>query len=594
MKTDDKLKKLRDCLKREKLDGFIIPRADEFQNEYVPPKAERLSWLTGFTGSAGVALVTKDKAAVLSDGRYTIQLKQQVDAACFETGDSTKESIGEVLLRLAPPKAIIGYDPWLHTPRQIKAIEEKLNETKITLKPVTNIVDQARGDIADDAIISIEQFSDAIAGKTSIQKRSEIAEIIKQKNCKAAVITLPDSLSWLLNVRGKDVAHNPVVLSYGILHADTAALDWFVDERKVPSTIKAQLGNTVRIFPLKDIEKAVVALGKDKDSRPVMLDMQRSAIWFFNTLKNSGASIRDERDPIIMPKACKTKTEQDSMRAVHARDGLAVTKFLHWLAHDTGPHDEISVADKLEDFRKQDSHYRDTSFDTIAGWNGNGAIVHYRAMPATASKITPPGILLLDSGGQYADGTTDITRTIALGPVTHKDVADHFTRVLKGHIALARAIFPQGTTGAQLDSLARQPLWEQGLDYAHGTGHGVGCYLSVHEEAASISPRGQEPVLPGMIISNEPGYYREGEYGIRIENLILCRATDKEAPDGRKMLDFETITLAPLDRRLIKKDILNADEIAWVNSYHQRVYDTHAPHLDDAVKAWLKSETSAI
>lgn len=592
----DRLNALRAVLQDMDLNGFIVPRTDEFQNEYVPPGAERLAWLTGFTGSAGTAVVLSGRAALLTDGRYTIQARQQVDAKLYDHVDITREGIGEWIARQASDSAVIGYDPRLHTPRQIQKIQEKLAERHILLRAVgDNLIDRIWMEKPQPAAVPAELFPIETAGQTALQKRSLIAEQIRAEGCRAVILTLPESIAWLLNVRGRDVAHNPIVLSAAILMADDAAVEWFVDPAKIGADIRLQLGNSVYIHPLESLGSGIDRLAETAkvDPRPVMVDGNRSSQWYVDRLKNAGVNIRDSKDPTILPKACKNEQEQLAMRAAHLRDGVAVTKFLHWFSGAALPLTEIDIADKLESFRREDPAYRDSSFDTISGWNGNGAIVHYRATLETNATVKGDGILLLDSGAQYADGTTDITRTMAIGSPTVQQKL-HVTTVLKGHIALARAVFPQGTTGAQLDAIARHPLWEQNMDYAHGTGHGVGCYLSVHEEAASISPRGQEVVMPGMILSNEPGYYREGEYGIRLENLILCRPAGQAAPDGRPMLMFDTITLAPFDRRLIDPAILSVTEKTWLNDYHARVLETLRPHLPADVVAWLEKETAPL
>ncbi len=592
MNTSEKLAALRSQLQKHGVDGMIVPRTDEYQNEFVPECFERLAWLTGFTGSAGYAIVLANIAAVLSDGRYTIQLKQQVDGKLFETGDSTKVTIADYLGHDAKAGDIIGYDPKLHTPKQIANISDKLKAKNITLRALTrNPIDEIWADRPAEPLDAVELFPEQYAGKSSAQKRLAIAQFIKDQGAKAVIITLPDSIAWLLNIRGADVAHNPVALSYAVLH-DDARLDWFIAGKKTSPEILRGVGNTVQVFEPDQLPNKIAALAND-DKRAVMLDTQRSSKYFLDLLKSNGIAVREDKDPCIIPKAVKTVAEQEAMVSAHVRDGAAVTKFLYWLSSHAQGETEITIADKLESFRQNDPMYRDSSFETICGWAGNGAIVHYRADQKTAATVKGSGILLIDSGGQYADGTTDITRTVAVG-APNAEMKDRFTRVLKGHIALAQARFPAGTSGAQLDTLARQALWQAGLDYAHGTGHGVGCYLSVHEEAASISPRGADPLLPGMIVSNEPGYYKEGEYGIRIENLILCLASGDKTDDGREILYFETLTLAPIDLTLVDTRMLTDIEREWLNAYHRRVKDILSPMLSADEKAWLRDAAREI
>lgn len=589
MDTAQKLSRLRARFAQSGIDGLIIPHTDEFQSEYLPPCAERLFYISGFTGSAGSAVVMRDKAMIATDGRYLVQIRQQVDSAQFEIADVTQTSLAEWLSLSAKQGQVIGYDPRLHTAKQMDTILEKTTPKGIVLKPLPrNLVDEIWTDRPAFPMGEVEIFPDKIAGNTSFEKRTKIVENLQKSGEQAVLLTLPDSVAWLLNVRGKDVAHNPLVLSVAILHAQGGNVDWFVHENKVPATVREHLGKGVRIIHPERLETALRQL-----QGPVQVDFSRTPLWHLEVLKTAGIMVKDAKDPCLLPKACKTEEEQNAMRGAHRRDGLAVTRFLCWLDRQdvgTGKHTEISLAEKLEEFRRRDPHYLGSSFDTICGWADHGAIIHYRATPETAKTIGTDNLLLLDSGGQYADGTTDVTRTIVIGQVG-AEVKDRLTRVLKGHINLARARFPKGTVGAQLDTFARGALWEAGLDYAHGTGHGVGCYLSVHEEAASLSPRGTEPVLPGMILSNEPGYYEEGAFGIRHENLLLCRETGTVSSDGRTMLHFETLTLVPFDRRGIVPDLLSEGEREWLNAYHKKVRETHSPLLEDEERGWLDAAT---
>jgi Xaa-Pro aminopeptidase len=575
-----RLANLRGAFQKEQIDGFIVPRADEYQGEYVPACADRLRYLTGFTGSAGFAVVLKDRAGVFSDGRYTIQLKQQIDLAHFEAGDSTKITAAEWVARNAPD-AVIGYDPRLHTPREIKAFADKGVATKAVS---TNILDEVweRRPAAPDS--AVELFPLSSAGESAREKLDRVAGVLKEKGVNSAIITLPDSIAWLLNIRGSDIPHIPVALSYGIVHED-GTFDWFIDPKRVPDAVTQSFGNRVSLIVPHDLEKSIAGLKGKK----ILIDERRSSVWFINHLKLSSIEYVDLKDPCIALKARKNSSEIASMKNAHERDGVAVTKFLAWLSiqdFETSDINEIDIEKQLEAFRREANAYRDSSFDTIAGFGPNGAIVHYRATEETALTLRNGNLLLLDSGAQYADGTTDITRTIAIGQPT-QEMKDRFTLVLKGHIALASAKFPVGTTGAQIDVLARTPLWQQELDFAHGTGHGVGCYLSVHEESASISPRGMDALEEGMILSNEPGYYKEGEYGIRIENLVLVKHDGVCADTGKQMLSFETLTYAPMDPALVSFEMLSDTDKEWLKSYHNAVQEKLSPHLSADEQAFL-------
>jgi Xaa-Pro aminopeptidase len=580
----EKLSALRTVLAKEGVDGFIIPRADEYQGEYVSDSANRLHWISGFTGSAGVSIVLKNKAAVLSDGRYTIQLKQQIDAGLFETGDSTVTSAADWMAANAGKDFTLGYDPRLHTPREIKIFEDK----GLTLKPLAvNPVDSIWEDRPPTPSAKVELFPMASAGVSAQDKLDQAAEQVRAKKCDAAILALPDSIAWLLNVRSNDIPHIPVALSYAIVRAD-GTLDWFIDEKRVPEAVRTTFGNRVMILPPDYIGQSLKALAGKK----VLVDGRRTSVWFTENLKKHGAEIVDAKDPVIALKARKNKAEQESMRRAHVRDGVALVKFLKWFSKEAVREmlTEMDVEAKLEEFRREAPEYRDSSFDTIAGFGPNGAIVHYRATEETNARIERWNMLLLDSGAQYSDGTTDITRTIAVGEPT-PEMKEHFTLVLKGHIAVATARFPQGTTGAQIDALARAPLWQRNLDYAHGTGHGVGCYLSVHEEAASLSTRGYDPIEAGMIISNEPGFYKEGAYGIRIENLLLVHEDGVCEATGKPMLAFETLTFAPIDKSLVVAEMLSPDEQFWLANYHKQVLAELSPYLDPAMAEWLRDHT---
>lgn len=592
MEQAGKLAALRAELKKQGVDGFLIPRADEYQGEYVPARAERLAWLTGFTGSAGMAAVLGAKALVTTDSRYELQIKQQVDAASFETLVTDQAGYAKWIADNATPGQAIGYDPKLHTPAQIAALEKTLSAKNITLKPLAaNPLDAVWDDQPGAPMDKVELFSDHVAGRSARDKREAIAAAIGKDGADAVVITLPDSIAWLLNIRGSDVPHTPLALSNAIIHAN-GDVDWFIAAAKIPAEVKAKLGNHVQVKDPSTLEASLKALAGKK----VQFDPKRSSIWFRQVLDGCGAKVVERDDPCVMPKACKTPEEQKAIRMAHSRDGVAVTKFLVWLDREApkGKLTELDVVAKLEKFRAEDARYRDGSFDTISGWAANGAIVHYRATPESNAAIKPPGILLLDSGGQYwEEGTTDITRTVTIGTPT-EEAKEAFTRVLKGHIGIASLRFPEGVTGQQIDILARKALWDVGMDYGHGTGHGVGCYLSVHEEGGRISFAGNTPFKPGMIVSNEPGYYKEGAFGIRIENLVLVKEDGRAVQGGKAMLAFETLTLVPFDRRLMKLDLMTEQEIKWVDDYHARVAKELTPHLSTAERQWLAEATAPL
>jgi len=577
---------LRQSFAQHKIDGFIVPRADEYQGEYVPACADRLRWISGFTGSAGFAVILQDKAGVLSDGRYTIQLKQQLDPAVFMAGDSTKTGMAEWIMVHAGKDVVIGYDPKLHTPREVRALTDK----GVRLKALgENPLDAVWADRPEAPSSPVEIFPVEFAGAGAPEKLDQVAARLKEKGVQAAVIALPDSIAWVLNIRGSDIPHIPVALSYAIVF-DDGTLDWFIDEGRVGKDVQATFKGRVWIKAPSALEQTLAGLKGKK----TLVDERRISVWFIEQLKKSGVETIDSKDPCILLKMRKNSAEQESMRAAHVRDGVAVTKFLSWFDREgaSGKFSEIDIEKKLEEFRRASNLYRDSSFDTIAGYGSNGAIVHYRATPATAKTIEPGNLLLLDSGAQYSDGTTDITRTVAVGKAS-SEMKEHFTLVLKGHIALASARFPAGTTGAQVDVFARTPLWQQGLDYAHGTGHGVGVYLSVHEESASISPRGLDALEEGMILSNEPGFYREGQYGIRIENLVLVKKDGVNGDTGKDMLSFETITLVPIDPALVEFSLLTPAEKVWLSAYHAEVLKKVGPGLDREEREFLEKTARA-
>ena len=591
MPRAERLMLLRERLAVDGLAGFIIPRADEHQGEYIPLCGQRLAWLTGFTGSAGAAVVLKERAAVFVDGRYTLQAGAQVDTTAFEIHHLIDEPPATWLAAAAGKGDAIGYDPWLHTPQEVERLRAGVERAGATLRAVDkNPLDQVWGGRPAAPLAPVFPQPDSFAGESAADKRTRIGKSLADEGAVAAVLTMPESIAWLLNIRGGDVPHTPLPLSFAILKAD-GAVTLFIDRRKLTQGLDRHLGNAVTIEAPDRLGAALDGLAKEGR---VQLDPATASSWVFDRLGKAGAQIHRAADPCLLPKACKNRIELDGTREAHRRDGAAVTRFLAWLAREApkGSLREIAASDRLEAFRKEGKYFRDLSFPTISGAGSNGAIVHYRASRETEKPLEPGTLYLLDSGAQYLDGTTDITRTIAIGTPS-AEMRENFTRVLKGHIALATARFPKGTTGTQLDGFARRALWQKGLDYDHGTGHGVGSYLSVHEGPQRISkaPNAQ-PLLPGMIVSNEPGYYKTGAYGIRIENLIVVQPAGEA--DERETYCFETITLAPIDRTLVARDLLDRDEAAWFDAYHARVRATIGPLVDDETGAWLEQATAPI
>ncbi len=586
-----RLEMLRDELRTHRLDGFIAPRADEHQGEYVPRCGQRLAWLTGFTGSAGMAIVLAERAALFVDGRYTLQAAAQVDTELFEIRHLIDEPPARWLAGALAKGTVVGYDPWLHTPQEVERLKGGAERAGAGLKPVANPIDRIWPGRPPAPLAPVVPHPDRFAGESAPAKRSRLGRALAEDGAAAAVLTSPESIAWLLNIRGGDVPHTPLPLSFAILREDSS-VTLFIDRRKLAPGLDRHLGNSVTIETPERLGPALDQLAAA--GARVQVDPATAASWVFDRLEQAGARILRAADPCLLPKACKNQVELDGTRAAHRRDGAAVTRFLAWLAQEApkGELREIAVSDRLEALRRSGENFRDLSFPTISGAGSNGAIVHYRATPQSEKRLEPGTLFLLDSGAQYLDGTTDITRTVAIGTPS-AEMRDRFTRVLKGHIALATARFPKGTTGAQLDTLARRALWQKGLDYDHGTGHGVGSYLSVHEGPQRISkaPNAQ-PLLPGMIVSNEPGYYKTGAYGIRIENLVVVQPSQ----DGgeRDMLCFETVTLAPLDRSLVAPDLLEDEEIAWFDSYQARVREVIAPLVDRETARWLEAATAPI
>ena len=569
------------------LDGFLIPHEDEHQNEYLPDANERLAWATGFTGSAGAAVVMRDKAAVFSDGRYTVQLAAQTDGVLFDRRDSVEGGVPAYLQTAASSGQVIGYDPRLHSPDALAHLEAAAAKAGAALKAVElNPVDLAWLDRPAQPKAAITRQPLQFAGEDSDHKRSRVAKAVAESGAGAALLTAPASIAWLFNLRGGDVIRSPLPLGQAILRADGSAR-LFLDLEKVGPDVRAWLGNSVSLEAPEALEPALRDLGGQR----VMIDPAQSSAWYFSVLETAGAELVRGPDPCALPRARKNPAEVDGSRRAHLRDGAAIANFLHWLATEapsTLP-DEVEIVGRLEGFREATGALRDLSFDTIAGTGPNGAIVHYRPTLRTNRRVEAGQLLLVDSGAQYQDGTTDITRTVAIGAPS-AEMRDRFTRVLKGHIALARIRFPAGTTGSALDALARQALWMAGLDYDHGTGHGVGAYLSVHEGPQRIAKAANAVALqPGMILSNEPGYYKTGAYGIRIENLQVVTEPELIAGGDRDMLGFETLSFSPIDRNLIDKDLLDSAERSWLDAYHGDVVAKIAPTVAPDVQAWLRT-----
>ncbi|MGF1463646.1 MAG: aminopeptidase P family protein [Maricaulaceae bacterium] len=583
--------RLRQTLAKRGLDGLIIPHEDEYQNEYVPPALDRLLWATGFTGSAGAAVVMADRAAMFVDGRYTLQVRAQVDNDLFQYEDLVEPGLAAWLADNLRAGERLGYDPRLHTPDGLARLNASAERAGAVLVPVDpNPIDTAWSDRPSLSKTPFTAHPAQYAGEDSASKRARLADDLTQAKHAAAVITAPPSIAWLLNIRGSDVACTPLALGSAILYADGRAV-FYTDLDKVDADLRAHLGPDVSVRAETEFGDALEAL-----SGAVSLDPQLCSAWAFDRVAAGSAEIVRAPDPCALPRARKNPVEAEGAREAHRRDGAALAAFLYWLSHEApkGGLDEIQVALKLEACRQATGALQDISFESISGAGPNGAIVHYRVNAETNRALQPGGLFLIDSGAQYLDGTTDVTRTLAIGDPS-AEMRERYTLVLKGHIALASVRFPPGIGGINLDALARAPLWAAGFDYDHGTGHGVGSYLGVHEGPQRIAKRQSDVALePGMIVSNEPGYYKSGAYGIRIENLQIV--TEAEAVPGgeRAMLGFETLTLAPFDRSLIDADALSPAERAWVDAYHARVLAEVGPRVDPEVRKWLETACAAL
>ncbi|MBV6659027.1 MAG: aminopeptidase P family protein [Devosiaceae bacterium] len=582
----ERLAALRALLEREGLDGLLVPRTDEHQSEYLPGYAERVAWLTGFTGSNAFLVVLREEARVFTDGRYTLQVRAQTIGPAFTPDDMTENPVSAYLAGLDLTGQRIGFDPWLHTIRGIKRIEAAIAKAGGTLVPTEgNLIDRLWADQPGRPDAPIVPHPLRYAGQPHGEKISAIASKVSDAGCDTVVLPQADGNAWLFNLRGSDVPQKPMFLSYALIGADGRA-QLFVDPGKLTSEASAQLEGTVEVHETGSFESALEALGRQ--GAKVMVDPATVSKKVADTLKDAGATLHEASDPMEPLRARKNATEQAGARAAHVRDGVAVTRFLAWFEREApkGQLDEIAAAEKLLAFRIETGALRDIAFTTISGAGANGAIVHYRVTTQSNAPITPGSLYLTDSGGQYLDGTTDITRTLPVGEPSDEH-RRCYTLVLKGHIALARARFPKGTSGAHLDTLARQFLWQAGLDFAHGTGHGVGSYLGVHEGPARIAKQGHVALEPGMLLSNEPGYYREGAFGIRLENLVLV-TEETDVGGDQPMLGFETITRAPFEPKLIDTTLMLRDEITWLNAFHADVHDAIAPHLEGEDLAYLE------
>lgn len=591
----ERLKTLRLAMTKASVDAFLVPHCDEYQNEYLPSGAERLAWLTGFTGSAGFAIITQNEAILFVDGRYTVQAEEQTDAAHITRED---------LVTLPPEKWLkenlkngetIGFDPWLTTYGTQKKLNKAIEKTGSSLKPVDNLIDEIWQDQPAEPLEPVYIHELENAGKLAMHKLEELKQDLIEADTDACLIADPTSICWLFNIRGADVEHVPLTLARCILRAEGFPL-LFIDKRKLSREVEAYLTQLADLHAPAHLEEELANLSS---SAHIQIDPASVPVFLTNIIEANSGKIIGKRDPVILPRATKNQTEIDGSRSAHLRDGVALSKFLYWLdLQAPGTISEVDAATRLEEIRTQyarttGSELLEISFDTISASAGNSALPHYRVSEESNLVLEDGSIYLVDSGGQYIDGTTDITRTIPIGTPSEIMVRDN-TLVLKGHINIALARFPAGTRGQDIDILARNALWQEGKDFAHGTGHGVGSYLSVHEGPQNISKRGVQELLPGMIVSNEPGYYVVGEYGIRIENLVLVYEEEEIEGGNTAMRGFETLSMAPIDLRLIDPAILNDHEIQWLNAYHDWVNHMLAGHLDKDERQWLKHATRPI
>ncbi|TPM44908.1 aminopeptidase P family protein [Mesorhizobium sp. B2-2-3] len=588
---------LRQWLAENGLDGFVVPRADEHQGEYVADRSARLKWLTGFSGSAGVAIILRDRAFIFVDGRYTLQVRGEVDLSIFSIESLVDNPPANWLKDNLGKGARVGFDPWLHTIGEVKALQASAEKTGAVLVPLeTNPIDIVWKDQPDAPVAPVELHPIGFAGELAKDKLARLAAAIGKEGATHAVLTDPSSIAWAFNIRGGDVPHTPLALGFAVLAAD-GRHRLFMDSRKFSRQVAAYLTQLAEPHEPGEFEAAVVALAKS--GAKIALDPVLAADRLRMLVEDNGGEVIAAPDPARIPRATKNQAEINGSRAAHRRDGAAVAKLLCWLDRQKpGSLDEIAVVTRLEETRRQTGEetqmpLRDVSFDTISGAGPNGAIMHYRVSRATSRKLQAGELFLLDSGAQYQDGTTDITRTVPIGQPT-EEMRERFTLVLKGMIGISTLRFPAGTRGSEIDAVARMALWKHGCDFAHGTGHGVGSYLAVHEGPQRIARTGTEKLLEGMMLSNEPGYYKEGSYGIRIENLILVTPAEQIDGGDIAMHGFETLTLAPIDVRLVRSDLLTRDELHWLDTYHARVLVEIGPMLDGETLAWLEKATAPL
>ena len=587
-----RLSAFRDELARRKLTGFVIPRADQQQNEYVPPSEERLAWLSGFTGSAGLAMVLTQTAAVFVDGRYTLQAAKQVDRKAWDIEPLADPPPETWLTKHLVAGDRVGFDPWLHTSAAAERLGAACAKAGAELVAVeTNPVDSVWTERPPPPLGPVSVHGPQFSGEAEAEKLSHIRAEIEKLGVDALVLSDSHAVAWTFNIRGADVSHTPLPLSYALVPKDGRPT-MFIDHRKLSNLARDHLEQSADVREPDAFALQLTELSQKGAS--IALDSATAADALSRLIVASGGKPVRGNDPVTLLKAVKNPAEINGTRTAHRRDAVALARFLAWIDREapSGALTEIDAVESLETFRRDTGALKDVSFPTIAGTGPNGAIVHYRVTRKTNRRISPGDLLLIDSGAQYEDGTTDVTRTIAIGEPT-AEMRDRFTRVLRGHIAIARAVFPDGTTGAQIDTLARQFLWQAGIDFEHGTGHGVGSYLSVHEGPARISKLGTTPLKRGMILSNEPGYYKTDAFGIRIENLELVVGT--EIPGAEKLVNaFETLTLAPIDRRLVDLNMLTGEELSWLNDYHDRVRHAVRAHLDEQTKVWLDAATAPL
>ncbi len=582
-----RLAALRAELEKAGLDAFLIPRADAHRGESVPPGEARLAYVTGFTGSAGIAIVGRTGAGLFIDSRYTLQAPAQTDTSAITVHEVLQGGLSADLGNYAPQNGHIGYDAWLHSPGEIADLATKLSG-RATLVPVNNLVDAIWPNRPGGPVSTIEFLGHNRAGKTSSVKLAELQASLIADQADATVLTLPESICWLFNMRGRDVPNTPFVLGFAII--PSAGLPMiYLDAAKITAELPKALAGIALVADAKDLPAALAALGHD--AKTVLIDPATAPAAIASALSAAGAKLLEKRDPVLLPKSRKNAAEIAGMREAHRLDAVAMVKFLHWFDQNapSGTLTEIDIVTALEAFRREEESCVDASFDTISGAGANGAMNHYRVTTKTNRTLKAGEIMLVDSGAQYLSGTTDITRTMATGPATPEQI-DRFTRVLKGMLSISMVRFPKGTSGAQIDVLARQHLWQVGQTYNHGTGHGVGAFLSVHEGPTGIGPRYPTPLEAGMILSNEPGFYKTGEFGIRIENLIVTQ----QSAIAEGYLDFETITFVPIDKRLIDPSLLVPAERDWLNAYHQQVWTMIGPLVTGPVKDWLKTATSPL